>query len=65
MLSEKIRKIQILIVCYHLFLDSRKENSKIPGDLVVRTPHTHCRGLGLLPAWGPRVLQAMWQGLNK
>ena len=52
MLSEINKKIQILTVCYHLFLDSWKQNSKIPGDLVVRIPHTHCRGPGFAPCLG-------------
>ena len=36
-----------------------------PGGPVVRTLCFHCRGMGSIPGWGIKILQAMWCGQNK
>ena len=34
----------------------------IPCGPVVRNRCFHCQGLGLIPSWGTRILQASWCG---
>ena len=33
-------------------------NGEFPGSPVVRTRHFHCCGLGSIPGWGTKILQA-------
>ena len=35
---------------------------RIPCGPVVRNQCFHCQGLGLIPSWGTRILQASWCG---
>ena len=35
---------------------------EFPGGPVVKTPHLHCRGVGLIPGLGTKILQASQPG---
>ena len=35
---------------------------EFPGGQVVRTQRFHRHGLGSVPGWGTKILQAVWRG---
>ena len=37
----------------------KKLETEFPGGPVVRTLHFHCQGLGSIPGWGTKILQAL------
>ena len=43
----------------------KKTQGNALGSPVVRTQHFHCSGLGSIPAWGTKILQATQRGKNK
>ena len=34
---------------------------EFPGSPVVKAQYFHCQGLGSIPGWGSKILQAVWQ----
>ena len=67
MLSEINKKKKYKYLLYVIIYFWTPENKTVK-SLVIQWLGLHIRtaeGLGLLPAWGTRILQAMWQGLNK
>ena len=48
-----------------LFLANQKYSVEFAGDLVVRIWCFYCRGLGSIPGWGTKILQAVWHSWRK
>ena len=44
---------------------NKTNNWEFPGSPVVRTPHFHCQGWGLIPGWGTKIPQIAWHGQKK
>ena len=42
-----------------------KKYRDLSGGLVVSTQHCHCQGLGSIPGWGTKILQASQCGQEK
>ena len=49
--KQKLKKITVIE-------HERNVYREFPGDLVVRTWHFHCSGLGSVPGWGTEIAQA-------
>ena len=51
---------------YNISFEKRSPLKKKKKDFfsspVVRTPRFTAEGTGLIPGWGPKILQATWQG---
>ena len=46
-------------IYWSLVCDFKKLETEFPGGPVVRTLHFHCQGLGSIPGWGTKILQAL------
>ena len=46
----------------HLSSYQEAPSCNFPGGPEISTPHFHYRGMGSIPGWGAKILQAAWHG---